>query len=170
MKQNQHLTIVFAVRAMVVAAGVLLTTSACVPKVETNGYVKNQDISSLVTVGKTTKDEVQSTLGSPSAQSSFGADSWYYINDRKEAYGFMKYDVVDQNVTRIEFDDKDVVAKVEGYDKSKSEDIELVKRETTTEGHTLGFFEQMLGNIGRFNAPGGNSGNVAGRRGPTGGR
>jgi len=142
----------------------------CGPKVETNGYVKREEIKSLITPGKSTRDEVQTTLGSPSAQSTFGNDSWYYITDRKEAYAFMKYDIVEQNVTRIDFDENGLVTSVDDYDKSNSEDIQLVKRETATEGHTLGFFEQMLGNIGRFNAPGGGgaANPAGGRRGPAG--
>lgn len=155
--------------ALTVAAVALLGLNACSPKIENNGYVKRADIKTLVTVGSSTKDEVQKTLGSPSVQSTFGTDAWYYITDQKESYAFMKYDVVEQEVTRIEFDDNGVVSKVNDYDKSQSEDITIVKRETATEGHTLGFFEQMLGNIGRFNAPGGGSGGtVAGRPGPGG--
>ncbi len=146
-----------------------LGLSACGPKVETNGYVKHEDIKTLITPGKSTKDDVQKALGSPSSQSTFGNDSWYYITDKKESYAFLKYNTVEQDVVRIEFDESGRVTQVEDYDKSKSEDIQIVKRETATEGHTLGFFEQMLGNIGRFNAPGGGAGTVAGRPGPSGG-
>lgn len=156
-------------RSFVLASSVCvaLGLAACGPKVETNGYVKREDIKTLITAGKSTKDEVQKTLGSPSVQSTFGTDAWYYITDRKEGYAFMKYDTVEQDVTRIEFDDNGLVTKVDNFDKSNSEDIAIVKRETATEGHTLGFFEQMLGNIGRFNAPGGGANSPAGgRRGP----
>lgn len=146
----------------------LVGLGACDPKLENNGYVKNEDIKSIIIPGQSTRDEVTSKLGSPSAQSSFGDDSYYYISDKKEAYAFLKYDVVEQEVTRIDFNEQGLVTKVENYDQSNSEDITLVKRETATEGHTLGFFEQMLGNIGRFNAPGGANGAAGGRRGPAG--
>lgn len=153
------------------ALSATLVIAACDPKVETGGYVKKDDLKTLVTVGKSTKNDVQNVLGSPSVQSTFGPDAWYYVTDTKEAYAFLKYDVTEQDVTRIEFNDDGLVTKVENYDKSQAEDIAIVKRETATEGHTLGFLEQMLGNIGRFNAPGsGASSPAGGRRGPGGGR
>ena len=154
---------------LIAVLSMVLGLAACGPKVETGGYVTHEDIKTLITPGKSTKDDVQKTLGSPSSQSTFGDDAWYYITDRKESYAFLKFDTVEQNVVRIAFDDNGLVTKVEDYDLSKSEDIQIVKRETATEGHTLGFLEQMLGNIGRFNAPGGGAGTVAGRPGPGGG-
>ncbi len=165
MYKNQSLKTI----TLTVAMCALLGLCACDPKVETNGYVKHEDIKKLITPGKT-KKEVEEALGSPSVQSTFGDDAWYYIADKKEAYAFFKYDITEQEVTRIAFDENGIVAKVDDYDKSNSEDIAIVKRETTTEGHTLGFFEQMLGNIGRFNAPGGGPSSVSGRQGPTTGR
>lgn len=161
MQHKQFLRSFFRLAALAAAAGL----AGCGPKVENNGYVRNEDLKNLVSIGKSTKDEVQNTLGSPSAQSSFGTDTWYYITDRKEAYAFLKFDVIEQEVTRIAFDDSGVVTEVEHFDQSQSEAFPIVKRETITEGHTLGFFEQMLGNIGRFNAPGNRGGPVAGRRG-----
>ncbi|MBY0407845.1 MAG: outer membrane protein assembly factor BamE [Rickettsiales bacterium] len=149
-----------------VSALALLLVAACAPKVEPGGYVRSADIKEVATIGKTTKNELEEKLGSPSVQSTFGSDVWYYVTDKKEAYGFMKYDTVEQKVTRIEFDDAGVVSKVEDFDETQMADISIVKRETATEGHTLGFFEQILGNIGRFNAPGGQAGPASGRRGP----
>ena len=52
------------------------------------------------------------------------------------------------------------------YDLANSQDIDIVSRTTPTEGHTLGFFEQILGNIGRFNSPGSPTGSAAPGRQP----
>lgn len=163
MQINQSVRHFIFTSALCAALGV----AACGPKVETNGFVRHEDIKSLVTPGKSTKDDVQKALGSPSVQSTFGDDAWYYVSDKKESYAFLKYDTVEQDVTRIQFDEKGVVAKIDDYNKDNAPDFQIVKRETATEGHTLGFFEQMLGNIGRFNSPGGGAGTVAGRPGPT---
>jgi len=132
---------------------IILALTACSAKVNNGGYVSDTPVKDQVTVGKTTQDEARALLGSPSMQSSFGPEAWYYVTDRQEAYAFLKPRVVQQDVTRIEFDTMGIVSKVETYTKKDGEDIRVASRTTPTEGHTLGFFEQLLGNIGRFNAP-----------------
>ncbi|NBX04181.1 MAG: outer membrane protein assembly factor BamE [Alphaproteobacteria bacterium] len=131
---------------------IVLMLFACSPKVDSRGYVNQVSLKEQITIGATTRDEVMAKFGSPSSQSSFGAETWYYISQRKEGTAFLKPEVAAQQVVRIEFDGAGVVQKLEGFDEKDSKDVELVSRTTATEGHTLGFFEQILGNIGRFNS------------------
>ena len=142
------------------AACFLAGVAACTPKVDNTGYVTGTPISGQISPGQS-REDVVSRIGSPSSQSSFGTEAWYYVTSRKESWAFLPYEVAKQDVTRIEFDETGHVTKVQAYDLSNSEDIALVKRETETEGHSLGFFEQILGNIGRFNSPGGGAGGTA---------
>lgn len=135
-------------------AALVLGLFACSPKVDSGGYVRKDDPAQVIKPGMS-KDEVVGRLGSPSSQSSFGPETWYYITSRKEAYGPMAYDVAQQDVACIAFDAGGLVTKVEAYDLASSEDVDVVDRQTPTEGHSLGFFEQILGNIGRFNNPNG---------------
>lgn len=132
----------------------LLALSACDPKVDNRGYVSNAVWKDQIAPGTTTKDQVLATFGSPSAQSTFGEETWYYINTRKEATAFLKPEVVEQNVVRLTFDANGVVSKMETFDKNNSKEFDVAKRVTPTEGHQLGFFEQIIGNIGRFNKGG----------------
>ena len=125
----------------------------CGPKIDSSGYIRDLPVKDLVTINKSSREDVRTALGSPSAQSSFGDETWYYITDRKEAYAFMKPEVVEQQVARITFNQAGTVSKIEDYNLQDSQDVSIAKRTTPTEGHTLGFFEQVLGNIGRFNAP-----------------
>lgn len=143
--------------------------AACSPKVENRGYMQESEIKDKVVVGQTTKDEVQSLLGSPSAYGNFGGETWYYISSREETYAFMRSEVTEQNTVRIEFDQAGVVSKVEAYDRNSGKDIDIVGRETPTEGHSMTVVEQMLGNIGRFNSPGGTGTVAPGRSGRPGG-
>lgn len=147
------------------AACTLLVPAACSPKVDNGGYVQEKPIKDLITVGQSSKDDVKTKLGSPSAQSSFGAEAWYYVTQRKEAHAFFKPEITEQDVVRVEFNESGVVTKVENYSQKDGEDFDITKRTTPTEGHTLGFMEQVLGNIGRFNHPGNE--NTPGRRGST---
>ncbi|MDX2072843.1 MAG: outer membrane protein assembly factor BamE [Alphaproteobacteria bacterium] len=145
---------------------ILLAAAACSPMVDNRGYVKQVDIKDKLVIGQTGRQEVLDQLGSPSSQSSFGPETWYYIHNRKETVGFFAPEVVDQDVTSIEFDTTGMVSKVNGYGRDQALEITNVKRETPTEGHTLSFIEQTLGNIGRFNKPGDSSSTVAPGRKP----
>ena len=161
MIKNQCFNKVF----VVVAASLVLSLGACSPKVNNGGYIREGDIKSQITVGQSTHEDVRNKLGSPSSQSSFGDETWYYVTDRKEAYAFLKPELVEQDVVSIVFDTNGIVSKIGNYKLDDSKDFELVKRTTPTEGHTLGFFEQVLGNVGRFNGPAGKDKTVApGRR------
>jgi len=144
----------------------LLLVSACSPKVEDRGYIKNASWKDSIIVGQTTKQEVQDKFGSPSSQSSFGADTWYYISSQKEAFAFLKPEITQQEIADIQFDASGVVSAVNVYGKENAQQIELVKRTTPTEGHRMSFVDQTLGNLGRFNKPGSTSGtsNTHGQR------
>ncbi len=143
--------------SLLLLAGLAAFSAGCAPKVNNGGYVKTGKIKEQIIVGQTLREEVLHKLGSPSSQSSFGEETWYYITDRKEATAFLKPDVVDREVVCIAFDKAGVVRSVEYFDEGDGKDVKLAKRITPTEGHTLGFVEQVLGNIGRFNKAGGDT-------------
>lgn len=149
---------------MPVLLGTLLL-AACSPKVEIRGYVKDADWGTVV-AGQTTKDQVIMQFGSPSSQSSFGGESWYYISSREETTAFFAPDVVEQQVVRITFNEGGVVSKVENFDKNSGKAIDIVKRTTPTEGHSMNAVEQLLGNIGRFNSPAQSGVAGSGHKGP----
>jgi len=161
MDQNQRFVI-----SVVTTVCVSVALCACSPKVDSGGYVHEEPLKDQIAIGQATREDVRTKLGSPSTQATFGEETWYYITQRKEAYAFLKPEVVKQEVTSIAFDDKGVVSKVDNYTLADGEDVTLVSRSTPTEGHTLGFFEQILGNVGRFNNPGNanNSSAVPGRQ------
>lgn len=148
----------------------MLLLAACSPKVENRGYVQQGNWKEEIKIGQTNKQEILDKFGSPSSKSSFGAETWYYVSARKEAIGFMKPTVVTQDTVDITFDPSGVVSDVHFYDKDDGKDIALVKRTTPTEGHSLTFIDQTLGNLGRFNKPGGSGDSpVTGRKSPSNG-
>lgn len=139
-------------------AGILSTALACLllaacgtGKTDDRGYQDAAEISTRITAGTSTRDDVLAALGSPSTQSDFGEESWYYIRSAKESVAFFKPKITEQEVTRIIFDESGVVKKIETYTLDQSKDIAIVNRITPTEGHKLGMIEQIVGNLGRFN-------------------
>lgn len=132
------------------------------PIVDNRGHVDTLSRFKQLRVGETKREQVQELLGTPSITNNFGAQTWYYVQNRKEAVAFLNPVIAQQKVTRIVFDANGVIEKLEQYDVGDAHNVELAEDITPTEGHELGVVEQILGNVGRFNA---NSGANAGDRG-----
>lgn len=136
---------------IVVAASIaLLALSACEPKVAERGKQALAEAAEQIEPNITTRAEVASMLGTPSAVGQFGDKAWYYVAQRKEGVAFFAPEVVDSYVLRLTFNEN-IVDTVNHYDKNDTKDISFVTRETPTEGQEYGFIEQLIGNIGKFN-------------------
>ncbi len=122
------------------------------------------DMSQIIK-GQSSKEDVEALLGSPSAASDFGDPSWYYITAQKETVGVFSPEITKQDVTEIVFDKAGVVKGINTYDKKNGKPIEVVSKETPAAGHSLTFMEQLLGNLGRFGAPGRDISSGQGRTG-----
>ncbi len=142
------------VRTMVAVMGVSLLITGCEPIVDARGYNANESDFKQIVIGQSRKEDVAAILGSPSARSTFGDETWYYIQARKETRGLLAPEIAEQNVAAIHFDANQVVASVDTHTKADSVPVVMVDKTTPTQGRELGALEQLLGNVGRFSAPG----------------
>jgi outer membrane protein assembly factor BamE (lipoprotein component of BamABCDE complex) len=94
---------------------------------------------------------VRSILGAPSTLGTFEDSVWYYIGQNTTQFAFFREKIIEQKVVVIVFSDQGVVEQLEVLDQDALREISLSERTTPTAGHSLGFIEQILGNIGRFN-------------------
>lgn len=132
----------------------LALAASCSPIVDTRGHNEEQADLSQIVIGQTRSDDVAALLGSPSAQSTYGEKTWFYIYEKKETRGMLAPEVVDQKVIAVTFDENDAVASIDTTDESASKEVVYVEKTTPTEGRKLTAIEQIMGNLGRFNAPG----------------
>lgn len=135
-----------------IAACALL--ASCTPIVDQRGHSEEQVDFTQIIEGQSSQEDVQALLGSPSAKSTFGEPTWYYISEKKETRGMLAPEVIDQNVTAVLFDDAGIVKGIEKTGMKKSRKVEYVEATTPTEGRKMGVMEQLLGNFGKFNTPG----------------
>lgn len=142
LKKHYAILVLFALGAAV---------TGCAPKVDTIGHINVRKDSDKIIAGQSYKQDVERWLGTPSTQSNFGTETWYYIAATKEAYGFFKPETTDQYITQIQFDKNDMVTEIKNYTLKDSKEVALQKDITPTEGQHLSFWEQMLGNVGKFN-------------------
>ncbi len=130
----------------------LLLLCACSPTVAQRGHPPLAEMQAALTPEVKTKEDVQRVLGSPSTTSDFGAQTWYYISAERESYAFLAPETVRQEVLRIVFDEEGNIKQTSTADLKDAKDVEITDRVTPTEGHKLGFVEQVMGNVGRFNS------------------
>jgi outer membrane protein assembly factor BamE (lipoprotein component of BamABCDE complex) len=143
----------------------IVSLPACIPaQVENRGHVDALNRTKEIAEGVTTRDQVQAMLGTPSVKNNFGQEVWYYIRKQKEAVAFLEPTIKEQHVTRITFDETGVVKHLETKTLKDSQQVAIAEETTPSEGQELGFFEQMLGNVGRFNAAQGSRANQPIRR------
>jgi outer membrane protein assembly factor BamE (lipoprotein component of BamABCDE complex) len=126
----------------------------CVPQVSNHGYRFDEAALAQIEPGRTTRDEVQQLLGSPSSLTTFDGAVWYYVSQRTERMSFYQEDVVNQDVVSITFDELGTVTNVDRHGLEEAHEVSFVDRETPTSGSEMNAFEQFIGNIGRFNPTG----------------
>jgi outer membrane protein assembly factor BamE (lipoprotein component of BamABCDE complex) len=130
-----------------------LALASCTPIVDTRGHSSEDVDISQITVGQSKSEDVMALLGSPTSTSNFGDEIWYYITQKQSRVGIFAPDVSEQNVTAITFGADKVVSDIAAFKKEDGQSVQIVSKTTPTEGHSVTFIEQMLGNFGRFNAP-----------------
>lgn len=132
------------------ALSLALFAGACTPSVDLRGNLPSPDSLAQIKPGKTTRDEVQQLLGTPSSTATFGDESWQYISARTETTAFFKPEVKDRKVVSIAFDRSGVVKEVQQRGLEDGIAVKSVDRETPTAGKELSILEQLVGNVGKF--------------------
>jgi outer membrane protein assembly factor BamE (lipoprotein component of BamABCDE complex) len=145
-----------------ILAGVGALTAACTAQLDTHGDHIEADRLAQIRPGVQTREDVAQLLGSPSSTSVFDSERWYYISDMVETRSIFDREVKERQVVTIRFNREGVVSEVDDFGLERGREVELVERETPSFGESVNFFNQVVGNLGRFN----NAGSGQQRRGP----
>lgn len=131
-----------------VAIALALGVGGCSARKEVRGNYLTDTQLSTIQVGTTNRETVLRVLGPPSTEGTFDKQVWYYIGRQTEEWAFLEPDVLEQKVVAVYFNERGVVEHLERYGHNDARRVEVVGRETPTSGHKIGFFEQILGNLG----------------------
>lgn len=129
--------------------------TGCNPILRTHGYVPTQDAKPQeINPSSDTKASVLASLGSPSVEGTFDEDveqdTWYYINQVRERYAYLRPQIQEQTITAISFNADGQVTKVAEYGIEDRRVVNYENRETPTRGRELSVLEQVFGTIGRL--------------------
>jgi len=131
-----------------IAAGAL---AACELPVQVHGNLPEDEQIARLEPGQQGRTDVVNMLGTPSVQSTFQDRTWYYIGLKQTQFAFFDPNIRERNVLVLQFDENDRLADKKLYTLADGRSIDLVDRETPTEGRDLTILQQLLGNLGRFN-------------------
>lgn len=144
----------FGKRQIALALVAMCLLGACAPIIDTRGHTLQSMDTGQIIKGDSHREDVEAVLGSPSAKSTFGDESWYYITVQKETVGIFAPEITKQHVTEITFKKNGTVKDILAYEKEAGKPVRFVEKTTPAAGHSLTFMEQLLGNFGRFGTPG----------------
>ena len=133
----------------VAAFGVAACSVIETPRTYRGNKVDPDQLKELV-VGTSTKADVTSLIGSPSARATFDDNSWIYISETTRTRVGRTPGILAQNVTVLTFDPGGVLRGVKQLDQDDSRPVDVVSRATPSPGSEASFMQQLLGNVGKF--------------------
>lgn len=137
------------------AATLLIVTSACAPLRSHQGYIVDADLVNSVQPGVDNRQSVLATLGTPSFAGQFDQGDWYYIARDSRNYSFNSPRAKEQLTLQISFDGRGTVTAIRKSGIEQTASISPYGKTTPTLGRKRGFFEDLFGNIGAVGAAGG---------------
>lgn len=143
-------------------AAAFIALTGCVSNRSAHGYVLERGETGLTALpGVDSKDSVLAKYGEPSLIGTFDRNAWYYVSALDASRAFFRPTTTARTVVAFHFDDAGMVEKVDTIDLADSVDVKIASRTTPTRGKELGFWEQLLGNVGQLPA-----GGLGGQGGP----
>lgn len=130
---------------------VLLPVLSGCAVIDIRGHEVEPEQLAKIEVGVTTKEEVSKLLGTPSSVATFGNNIWYYMFEETERRAFFSPSVLKSNITRIIFDEKNIVQSLDSVTEKDRQVVSHIRRQEPTAGHEFGVLKQIFGNVGRFN-------------------
>ena len=100
--------------------------------------------------GTSTKADVTSLIGSPTAKATFDDNRWIYISETTRTRVGRTPGILAQEVTVLNFTEAGVLRNVEKLGQDDSRPVDVVSRATPSPGSEASFMQQLLGNVGRF--------------------
>ncbi|MCB1783374.1 MAG: outer membrane protein assembly factor BamE [Alphaproteobacteria bacterium] len=128
-----------------------LLVTACAPMEAQHGNMLQDYQMQEIKAGVHTRSDVLQLLGSPTTVSTFNPDVWYYIGQNTEKRGILDDQVTEERIVEVKFDPEGVVTSIADVDTNRV-DVPYARDKTPTHGNDLTFTQQLLGNMGRFNA------------------
>lgn len=157
------------------AALLLLPLCSCAvthifaPQTARRGALMDTDALKQLVPGTSTRADVTSVLGSPTAHATFDDNTWIYYSAITASRIGRTPGIDSQNVLELKFDQGGVLRAITKLDQSDAREVAMAPGATPSPGSEASFMQQLLGNVGRFTPaglPGGLGSSSASQGGP----
>jgi len=129
----------------------LFAAISCTPVYRNHGYTPSEAALANLVVGVDTRATAEETLGVPTI-SDTETGRLYYISSRWRHYGMNPPEPISRDIVAVALDSAEVVTNVSRYSLEDGEIVALTRRVTDGGTEEISFLQQLLGNIGRFDA------------------
>lgn len=113
------------------------------------GHMVDEEDLRQVSVGVSTRRDVEAVLGSPSATGTFDENEWYYISGVTRQRPGRQLALEQQAVVLVRFDGGGTVREIRRLGADDGRDVRVVERVTPSPGNERTLLQQLFGNIGR---------------------
>lgn len=142
-------------------AGLLGGCSVVSSSYQLRGNRVDPEVLKELVPGTSSRADVTSLLGSPTAKAVFDDNTWFYITETTHARIGRTPGVTDQQVVAMGFDAKGTLKSVRTLDQDAGAPVVVVSRTTPSPGSEATFLQQLLGNVGKFSATPGTPSNAS---------
>ena len=104
--------------------------------------------------GTSTRVDVTSLVGSPTAKAAFDDNTWIYISEVTQPRVGRIQGVKSQDVVEMTFNDAGILRSIKHMNEADAKPVSVIARTTPSPGSESSFMQQLLGNVGRFSAAG----------------
>ncbi len=160
-----------SVRPLPSLAGLLLLAGCSFFQAQSQirGNKVDPDALKELTPGTSSRADATALLGSPTAKATFDDNTWIYINETTRPRIGRTPGVLNQQVVVLTFNDQGVLQNVKRLNQDDSLPVNVVSRATPSPGSEASIMQQLLGNVGRFNAGSAAGGALGQNEAPSGG-
>ena len=134
-----------------IVVGFCLFATSCTPVYRNHGYTPSDKQLANLVVGVDTRATAEETLGVPTL-SDAETGRLYYISSRWRHYGMNPPKPIFRDIVAVALDSAEVVTNISRYGLEDGEVVALTRRVTDGGTEEITFLQQLLGNIGRFDA------------------
>jgi outer membrane protein assembly factor BamE (lipoprotein component of BamABCDE complex) len=115
------------------------------------GYIIDRADLDKIKPHETTKEQVETYMGTPSVKSTVAGEAWYYISSNTETFLFYPPKETSRQIIAVYFDKTDEVQDIRYFGLKDGEIVDMETRVTPTRGKELTILGQLFSNLGRFN-------------------
>ena len=131
---------------------VILAGCSYLAEIEQRGEIHSQRVLRELQPGIHRRADVMAWLGSPTAIAPFDEKIWFYFGQTNYRYALIGSVPKERRVLRLTFDAQDLLQKVEEIGLDQANAVSPARRKTPSGGKEISLWEQLVGNVGRFNS------------------